>query len=393
MTILEDIKIHDADRHVIEPMDLWTESLGQAFINKVGLNLRFDTVANRLDRTERLGSWADIRLSPQLMLKGKPALKKWNENMQIHAAYKREEKFAEADNQMSLGMDPIKQVQSMGKEVHTASMFPTFAGFIVNNHNLTDDESLQFCNAYNHWLNDYCKNHDRLYGVGLVSRHNPSNLVSQVEQIKRFGWKTIVLRPEVINGKDLGDPEYNAFWDICESSNISIAFHGGTHLQAPTAGSDRFSSHFAMHACAHPMEMQQAFLSLLESGVLHRHPNLKFAFLEAGAGWVPSWLWRLDEICKDDLPNELAHNIAMPPSEYFKRQCWVGVELGEPCLQEVIKMIGSDKLLYGTDFPHPDHLKFDINEFNEKNTGLSSNIIAQVLSGNGLEFFNIGQKK
>jgi len=104
------------------------------------------------------------------------------------------------------------------------------------------------------------------------------------------------------------------------------------------------------------MEAQLAFLSLLDAGVLERHPRLRVAFLEAGASWVPHWLWRLDEICYATMPGENARNVTIPPSRYFARQCWVGIELGEPCLRQVIDLVGADRLLYGTDFPHPDHL-------------------------------------
>ena len=99
-----------------------------------------------------------------------------------------------------------------------------------------------------------------------------------------------------------------------------------------------------------------AFLSLLDAGVLERHPRLKVAFLEAGASSVPHWLFRLDEICYATMPGENARNVTMKPSRYFARQCWVGIELEEPCLRQVIDVIGADRLLYGTDFPHPDHL-------------------------------------
>ena len=58
----------------------------------------------------------------------------------------------------------------------------------------------------------------------------------------------------------------------------------------------------------------------------------------------------------------LADDIKMLPSEYFKRHCWVAVELEEPCLRQTVAMIGADRWLLGTDFPHPDHLDFDVSD-------------------------------
>src|ERR1700680_1267253 len=38
-----------------------------------------------------------------------------------------------------------------------------------------------------------------------------------------------------------------------------------------------------------------AAVSLIYGGVLERFPGLQVAFLEAGCGWVPVWLHRMDE--------------------------------------------------------------------------------------------------
>jgi predicted TIM-barrel fold metal-dependent hydrolase len=45
----------------------------------------------------------------------------------------------------------------------------------------------------------------------------------------------------------------------------------------------------------------------------------------------------------------------MKPSEYFRRQCFVAIEPEEPCLPEVVRLLGPDNLLFGTDYPHADH--------------------------------------
>lgn len=98
-----------------------------------------------------------------------------------------------------------------------------------------------------------------------------------------------------------------------------------------------------------------ALLSLIKGGVLERHPRLEFAFLEAGCGWLPYWLWRLDEIEYRNLRGEVEENVRMKPSEYFRRQCFVTIEPGEPLLAEVARHVGADRLIFGTDIPHLDH--------------------------------------
>jgi predicted TIM-barrel fold metal-dependent hydrolase len=65
-------------------------------------------------------------------------------------------------------------------------------------------------------------------------------------------------------------------------------------------------------------------------------------------------LWRLDEEYRN-LAGEVAENVRMKPSAYFRRQCFATVEPSEPNLAEVIRYVGEGSLLFGTDFPHLDH--------------------------------------
>jgi predicted TIM-barrel fold metal-dependent hydrolase len=97
-----------------------------------------------------------------------------------------------------------------------------------------------------------------------------------------------------------------------------------------------------------------AMLALIEAGVLERHPGLRVAFLEAGAGWVPYWLARLDGEYRQ-LGWEVADRVRIKPSEYVRRQCYVACDPGEPGLEDVLDLLGADRLLFGSDFPHIDH--------------------------------------
>ena len=51
-------------------------------------------------------------------------------------------------------------------------------------------------------------------------------------------------------------------------------------------------------------------------GLLERFPRLKFAFMEAGCGWVPYWMERLDEHFEFLQPT--VPWLTKPPSEYMK---------------------------------------------------------------------------
>ncbi len=379
------LNVYDTDRHVIEPLEMWRDYVDQKTCEKYPINMRHDTPQAKLERIAKVGAIGDVDLPPQYLIGQELIINNWSEALQIDCAHKNDESRQPRMD----ALFPATQLTSMEQSgIHRASLFPTFATFIVNHQHLPADASLAYAQGYNRWLYDYCLHGDnRLTGVAMISRHDPATMVVQLEAVLKRGWHNITLRPEPIAGRVLGHPDYNPFWQACEANNVNVALHGSTHLHGATAGTERFKSLFALHACSHPMEMQMAFLSLLESGVLERHPQLKFAFLEAGASWVPHWLWRLDNICYPGFPRLTADNIKMLPSEYFKRQCWVTIELEEPCLLQTIEVIGHKKLMFATDFPHPDHLEFELSSASKICGDLTDEQLADVLYDNAVDFY------
>lgn len=82
---------------------------------------------------------------------------------------------------------------------------------------------------------------------------------------------------------------------------------------------------------------------------------LRVGLLEAGCGFLPYWLWRLDHVEYAQIRGEVRGRVRRPPSEYFQRQCWIALEPGEAMLDRVVKEIGATRMMFGTDFPHLDH--------------------------------------
>jgi hypothetical protein len=74
--------------------------------------------------------------------------------------------------------------------------------------------------------------------------------------------------------------------------------------------------------------------------------------LESGCGWLPHWLWHLDEIAAEygavDLPP-----LGLRPSEYFRRQCFVSADVDEPLLPQVAREFPGC-VVTASDFPHPE---------------------------------------
>ncbi|MCO7188983.1 MULTISPECIES: amidohydrolase family protein [unclassified Pseudoalteromonas] len=373
----------DCDRHVMEPLHLWQEYVRPEIFKEYPVHFRNDSSLEIASQDNIENPVKTAKLPPTYYIGNHPILNNWGKEIQQETA-----KRPRNTEDRKLASSGLGQLQSMLVDgVDRAIIFPTFTGYIVNHQALPASVSIEYARAYNKWIINYCAvNYAKMIPVAMVSRHDPSTLERQLETIIEQGFSTITLRPEPIQGLHLGSEEYEPFWQLCERNDITIAFHGGTHLHGPTVGADRFNSRFSLHACSHALEAQLAFLSLLEGGVLEKYKKLKFAFLEAGAAWVPYWLWRLDNICYEEFPELIKEKLPNKPSHYFKQNCWVSIEPEEPCLNEVIALIGSDKLLFGSDFPHPDHEGINVDSI-YRETSLTKEVVDKILESNPLNCF------
>jgi uncharacterized protein len=79
---------------------------------------------------------------------------------------------------------------------------------------------------------------------------------------------------------------------------------------------------------------------------------LRIAFLESGGGWIAPWLDRMDRHFDDQGFNDSGLNTR--PSELFRRNCWISFEPVEGSLAVLAEYIGPHKILWATDYPHPD---------------------------------------
>jgi hypothetical protein len=126
----------------------------------------------------------------------------------------------------------------------------------------------------------------------------------------------------------------------------------GSSLNMPTVGVDRFEGRGAQHIISHTMEMMLACMSVIWGGVVERHPKLRIGFLESGGGWVAPWLDRMDRHFDDQGFND--SGLKTRPSELFQRNCWISFEPVEGSIKVLADYIGPHKILWATDYPHPD---------------------------------------
>jgi uncharacterized protein len=359
--MLNGYKILDADSHVYEPPDMWEDYLESAF--------------------------KSFAPSPDLTIKGESVIKKYSDRLHQKGAKQVIQAYPLSWLNRFDAESHVRNMNQMGVDV--SFIYPTYFSWIIAVDTMAPQLAGAFVRAYNNWLRDFCSYDPKtLRAVGVVNLHAPEEMVTELQRIAAFGWKAAYLRPNPVKGRLLSDPVYEPFWTKCEELDIAVSLHEGTHSRLPTTGADRFNTRFALHACSHPMEQMMALLAMIEGGVLERHPKLRVGFLESGCGWLPYWLWRLDREY-EDLHWEVADNVKMKPSEYIHRQCFVAIEPSEPCLAQIVEFIGSENLIFGSDYPHMDHKPDVVAEMVALEKQLSKSTVQKILWDNPARFYGL----
>jgi predicted TIM-barrel fold metal-dependent hydrolase len=213
--------------------------------------------------------------------------------------------------------------------------------------------------AYNDWLHDYCQVcPQRLKGVGIVALQDVAGAIQEMQRaMTRLDMVAIQIGCTVREDTLLSDPRLAPFWAEAERLDVAIAVHG-------PALPSLFRSYFDINRPDHMLEashMAHTFAQMLAcsnivtSGVLERFPRLRIAFLEAGAGWVPYWMHRMDEY-NEVAPERWAH-ISAKPSEYIKSgRVFFSCEPGDEFIPLFLEHVGEDAMLFASDYLHFDAL-------------------------------------
>jgi predicted TIM-barrel fold metal-dependent hydrolase len=239
-------------------------------------------------------------------------------------------------------------------------------------------------------LADYCSAYpDRLFGIAMLPLQSVDLTVAEMRFAKKeLGFKGGFIRPNPYSSKMINDPMYEPFWAAAEDLDFAIGFHEGAGGGMPQVGIDRFDGRGARHIITHTMEMMLACLAVVWGGVCERHPKLRIGFLESGGGWIAPWLDRMDRHFDDQGFND--SGLKTRPSELFRRNCWISFEPVEGSLKVLADYIGPHKIMWATDYPHPDGFFPGAPEMVKKQLeGLSDETRRQVMGGGAKAFYGL----
>jgi len=231
-------------------------------------------------------------------------------------------------------------------------------GVLGSSGRLNDPEAaLEMLRIYNDWLHDFCKAApDRLVGLSNLPNYDMEESVAEA----MFGHATgIPLHFHTIGGRS---PDYS-----------KMEQHIVRRVQA-------------VHITGFQMHMSTMLMGLIFSGAPERYPNLKIVIGEAGLGWIPYVLQHMDLEWEDQFQDL---DLKMKPSEYWHRQFYATYQT-DPVGIELLRHLGEDNVMWGSDFPHPDGIWPDSQDFLSKElTEVSPDAKRKIVRDNAMKLYRL----
>jgi predicted TIM-barrel fold metal-dependent hydrolase len=234
---------------------------------------------------------------------------------------------------------------------------------------INDPEAgVEILRIYNEWLSDFCRSHpDRFAGLACIPSHDMDAAVAEIKRVaKRGGVRGL----DVANRRGMAllwDPYWDPLWAAAAETGLPVHFHtvGGTMPDMTKLAPKVARAAHATFISSFQLHMAELLMAVIFAGVLERYPKMKLVIGESGTGWIPYVLEHMDLEWEDQYKDL---DLTMKPSEYWRRQCYATYQsdrIGVKLLDD----LGVDNIMWGSDFPHPDGIWPDSQEFIQRELG------------------------
>jgi predicted TIM-barrel fold metal-dependent hydrolase len=381
-------EVIDSDGHVIEPDRVWSDYVEPAFRETLA-----GPMGGGIQRLAMKRAYPDVNLE-QIMQSG-PASS--GDDSHWGSSVGGQTWDEESTHKMGRpgGYDPVARLVDMDAEgIDAAVLYPTALLSWVEEPELFGAA----CRAYNRWLADYCSAApSRLFGVGVVPVQDVDAALAEARRcVETLGFKAVMIRPApYMATKKLNHPDYDPFWVGLAEMSCPLGVHPSPHGDMANTCqllglADGVTN--PMHGLAlrqgltNAFDLQMAVGLFTLGGICERHPGLQVAFLEGTGGWIVPMLERFDhqfKIFGSDDQTSL-------PSELFARQCMISFDPDEVTLAFTAKQLGAEKILWASDYPHPDaKIPGVVKELQEAVADLDPEAQRQVMGASARTFYQL----
>lgn len=244
-------------------------------------------------------------------------------------------------------------------------MFPTLASLVEER--LLDDPVLTHVaiHAFNQWLYEQWSFDfaGRIFATPVINPCIVDQGIAELELVIERGARAVLMRPAPVSNLRGSQspflPEYDPFWARVQEAGIIVALHASdsgyqSYLNSweGSSGSEYVAFRPKTFAAVADggRSIQDTLASAICHGMLSRFPGVRLVSVENGGNWVDTLLRNLTLACKK-MPNEFEEH----PVEVFHRNVWVN-PFWEESVPRLIELLGSERICFGSDYPHPEGL-------------------------------------
>lgn len=374
-----DMFIFDADAHVLEPPGLWENYLEDEFRDRA-IKFRINDKG-----VEQLFADGEVILPNCTAALG-------GVNIDRTEAFNPRSGLSYLDGAPPGSMDGDERILQFNEWGLSAGLVLPTIGILWD----SADNKLAnaYCRAYNNWVYDFqAVDRQRLVVAANLNFHDIDQAIKEFDLRLKQGFKGVFLPPERVDGHAFASDYFDPLWARLEEAGIPLLIHvivrsrrfvtGFVGDWYETPANRTFS--FALGAAS---QVMPACMAMVMDGLFDKFPRLKVVAIEAGCGWAPYAMDRLDEKYQHFSGFDLKLQLGKP-SEYFRRNLWFVAEPEERTIGAALELVGEDRILWGSDFPHIDS-HIDAPAQVRKNTDhLPEHLQRAVLGENAKKLFSL----
>jgi predicted TIM-barrel fold metal-dependent hydrolase len=386
-----DIPVFDADNHLYETQDALTKFLPDRYQGAID----YVEVRGRTKIVVR-GRISEYIPNPTFDVVARPGAQEDYFRHGNPEGKSRREIFGEPMRSIPAFREPAPRVALMDDQgIDRALMFPTLASLIEER--LRDDVELTHAaiHALNQWMHEtWTFNYqDRIFPVPVITLPIVERAIEELEWVVERGARAVLIRPAPVPGyrgpRSFGLPEFDPFWRRAVETDVLVAMHssdsGYERYTNEWMGSDSEMLPFqpqAFRMLAQWRPIEDAVSALICHGALSRFPGLKVAVIENGSSWVEPLLRNLADVYKK-MPQDFVED----PIEVFKRSIHIS-PFWEEDLGALAGLIGEERVLFGSDYPHPEGLA-EPATYVDQLAGVAGDTVRKIMGGNLARLMNV----
>lgn len=360
MTELTDVPIFDADSHMYELPEALTKFLPEKFASAV----QFVQIGKRT-RIAILNKITEFIPNPTFEKVAAPGAHEKFYSGQNAEGLTLREMQGSAIEAPPASREPRARIEEIDRQgVDAALVYPTLANLVE--HSAAEDPELvvAMIHALNQWmLETWGFTHEnRLFMTPVITCALVEDARRELEYLVENGAKVVLIKPAPVKGykgwRSPALPEFDPFWKDVEDAGMPVVLHASqppldeyiNRWEPPSTNNFMTMSAFRWLALGH-REVSDMLGSLVCHGTLTRFPKLRIASVENGSSWIHPLFHDLA-----DLNRKMPQNFPEDPIEVFRRNVWVS-PFWEGSVADVVQTVGWDKVMFGSDYPHPEGLQ------------------------------------